>query len=47
VRELLALRGQGPRIADLETELNRLVYQAYDLTPGEIELIETSVNQKG
>lgn len=40
VRELLALHGQGPRVAELETGLNQLVYQAYGLTAGEIHLIE-------
>ena len=47
VGELLALRGRGPRVTNLEAELNRLVYQAYDLTPAEIALIEESVNAKG
>lgn len=46
VGELLALRGQGPRVAELEAELNRLVYQAYDLTPAEIKLIEAATNAK-
>lgn len=40
VRKLLALRRHGPHMAELEAELNRLVYQAYDLTTEEIHLIE-------
>lgn len=40
VRELLALRGQGTRAAKLETEINQLIYQAYDLTTEEKYLIE-------
>lgn len=40
VHQLLAVRGKGPRVDELEAELNRLVYQAYDLTPAEIVLIE-------
>ena len=44
-RELLALRGQGSRVTELENELNRLVYQAYDLTTAEIALIERATNK--
>jgi hypothetical protein len=45
VHELLSLHGQGPRAVELEAELNRLVYQAYDLTPAEIALIEGQVKK--
>jgi len=45
VCELLDTRGRGPRVAELENELNRLVYQAYDLTPAEIELIERETHK--
>lgn len=44
-RELLALRGQGSRVTELENELNRLVYQAYDLAPAEIALIERETHK--
>lgn len=44
-RELLALRGQGPRVAELENELNRLVCQAYHLTTAEIALIERETHR--
>jgi len=40
VHELLQDHSNPLRVNELENELNRLVYQAYDLTPAEIELIE-------
>jgi hypothetical protein len=40
VRKLLDAKGQGPQVAEWEWELNALVYEVYELTEGEIGVVE-------
>jgi hypothetical protein len=40
VRNLLDAVDQEPQVVDWENELNRLVYELYELTEEEIRLVE-------
>jgi len=45
VQQLLTLRGEGPKAAELEQELNERVYWLFGLTQEEVQLIEQSVRK--
>jgi hypothetical protein len=46
VDEVLIGKKQGQDTADLEQQIDALVYQLYDLTPNEIAIVENSTNTK-
>jgi type II restriction/modification system DNA methylase subunit YeeA len=49
VKEIIALKKQNPNsdTTALESQIDQLVYQLYDLTPEEIAIVENAVNNPG